>query len=98
MLRSDDRAGKLKATKNMKASDPHLESIVLRISTHDGNFVYQIAKLPRKDAECVGRLAASGRLEEQASDVFSMPLTLSEAMQQIETREYRVIDRDSVLQ
>ena len=83
---------------DMKMMDAHLESIVLRIATHDGNFVYQIAKLPRKDAECVGRLAASGRLQEQASDVFSMPLTLSEAMQQIDTREYRVIDRESVLQ
>ena len=82
----------------MKALDPPLDSLVLRIPTHDGNFMYQIAKLPRKDAECMGRLAASGRLAEEASDVFSLPLTLSEAMQRIDTREYRVIDRDSILQ
>ena len=81
----------------MITSDHHLESVILRIPTTDGNFLYQIAKVPRKDAECVEVLATAGCVEERAKSMFSLPLTLSEAMERIDTRDYRVIDRDSTL-
>jgi len=89
--------GRMMTENVMKTSEHHLELVILRIPAAEGNFLYQIAKVPRKDAECVERLATAGCVEETAKNMFSLPLTLSEAMQRIDTRDYRVIDRDSTV-
>jgi len=97
VFRGTGFAGKHFQWDAMITSDHHLESVILRIPTTDGNFLFQIAKVQRKDAECVERLAAAGCVEEKARNMFSLPLTLSQAMERIDTRDYRVIDRDSTV-
>lgn len=74
-----------------------IESVVLRVPVGDGDFVFQIAKMQREDAERIGGLATSGQVKPESRAIFSPPLNLAEAIEKLDTRDYRVIDRDSIV-
>jgi hypothetical protein len=72
-----------------------LEALILRMPGSEGNFTYRVAKLGPKQAEqWEQRLAADPEVaaDSDVSKVFGPPVDLAEAMELIDTRDFRVLD------
>ena len=72
-----------------------LEALVLRMPGREGNFTYRIAKLGAQQAEQWQQRLADrplGTNDSELAKVFGPPVDLSEAMEMIDTRDFRVLD------
>jgi hypothetical protein len=72
-----------------------LETIILRMPGDEGDFTYRMAKLPPNEAEqWEQKLSAQGAQvdELQVPRFFGPPVNLAEAMELLDTRDFRVLD------
>jgi hypothetical protein len=72
-----------------------LQSLILRTPGREGNFTYRVAKLgPQQAEQWEQRLASrpEGANDPDVARVFGPPVDLSEAMELVDTRDFRVLD------
>ena len=78
----------------MMTADPVQKVLVLRLPEKQGNFTFRMAELPREEArqweERLSQQAAT--LASEIGSKFGEPLTLSEVMEKLQTRDFRVLD------
>jgi hypothetical protein len=73
---------------------PELKTVVLRKPASDaGEFEFQIATLqPEVAARLEEQLAAGGTLDPDAATVFGPAMDLSQAMHQLDARDFSVLN------
>jgi hypothetical protein len=72
-----------------------LETVILRMPGDKGDFTYRMAKLPPQEAEqWEQKLSDYGlQLDEgQVPRFFGPPVNLAQAMELLDTRDFRVLD------
>ena len=69
-----------------------LESIVLRTPGSEGDFKFYVAKFPRQEAEKLELQFSQGVIDRNIVKSFGNPLNLSQAVREIDTRDFQVFD------
>jgi hypothetical protein len=71
-----------------------LETIILRMPGDEGDFTYRMAKLPAHEAEqWEQRFSQDAQVDEvEVPRFFGPPVNLAEAMELLDTRDFRVLD------
>ena len=69
-----------------------LESIVVRTPDVEGDFKFYVAKLPRHEAQRLELQFTQGGVDPKIVNSFGRPLSLSQAMRELDTRDFHVFD------
>ena len=78
----------------MMTADPVQKVLVLRLPEKQGNFTFRMAELPKEEArQWEERLSQETVTPApEIGSKFGEPLTLSEVMDRLKTRDFRVLD------
>ena len=80
----------------MTATADHVQRVlVLRLPEKQGNFTFHMAELPGEEMRQWEERLSRGETAPAAPEIgskFGRPLTLSEVMEKLQTRDFRVLD------
>jgi hypothetical protein len=70
----------------------NVETLVLRSPDPDGDFVFRLAQMSQREADQFEQGLSAGAARPEQLRNFGPPLTLAQAMENLDTRDFRVLD------